>query len=85
MLKNCRSNRVLVLPEGLGGPLFDPGKYGDWVRSQPFEVQVLLMGSTRDAKLRDEELADAAFQDYGARPMTLGQIRDEARRIMEFY
>lgn len=82
---NCRSNRVLVLPDKLGGPMFDPGKYGDWVRSQPFEVQVLLMGSTKAAKLSDEDLADAAFQDYGARPMTLSDIRNEARRIMEFY
>lgn len=82
---NCRSNRVVVLPDAVGGPLYDPGQYGAWVRSQPFEVQALLMGSTRARKLTDEELADTAFEDYGARPMTLGQIRDEARRIMEFY
>lgn len=82
---NCRSNRVLVLPESLGGPIFDPGTYGDWIRSQPFEVQVLLAGSTKANKLKDEDLADSAFQDYGAKPMTLSQVRNEARRVMEFY
>lgn len=82
---NCRSNRVIVLPEALGGPLFDPGTYGAWVRSQPEEVQIMLMGSTKDNKLSEQDLAAAGFQDYGAKPMTLDQVRSEARRIMEFY
>lgn len=82
---NCRSNRVLVLPEDIGGPLYDPGQYGDWVRSQPFEVQVMLMGSTKARSASDEAVDLGAFQDYGAKPMTLAQVRDEARRIMAFY
>lgn len=82
---NCRSNRVLVLPESLGGPIYDPGKYGDWIRTQPFAVQVMLMGSTKANKLSDKDLADEAFQDYGAKPMSLDEIRAETRRVMEFY
>lgn len=81
----CRSTRVVVLPVTVGGPIFDPGQYGTWVRRQPSIVQDLLMGSAKNRKLKDQELADMAFQDYGAKPMTLKQVRDEARRIMEFY
>lgn len=81
----CRSNRVVILPESVGGPVYDPGRYGEWVRRQPLEVRVLLMGSTRARKLTDADLADTAFEDYGAKPMTLRQARDEARRVMEFY
>lgn len=78
---NCRSNRVIVLPEEVGGPLYDPGTYADWIRRQPDAVWSLLMGSAS----RDDDLADAAFRDYGAKPMSLSQVRDEARRIMAFY
>lgn len=82
---NCRSNRILVLPDKVGGPLYDPGSYADWIRSQPEAVQVLLMGSTKDHKLSAKDLAEAGFQDYAAKPMTLDQVRSEARRIMEYF
>lgn len=82
---NCRSMRVIVLPASVGGPLYDPGQYASWIRKQPDAVQVMLLGSTKDNKLTERKLAEAGFQDYGAKPMTLRQIRAEARRIMEFY
>jgi len=82
---NCRSNRVLVLPEALGGPLYDPGEYGDWVRRQPFAAQVLLMGASRAGGVRDGKVDPGGFMDYGARPTTLGQVRDEVRRLMGSY
>jgi hypothetical protein len=82
---NCRSMRILVLPDSIGGAVYDPGKYADWIRQQPFEVQVMLMGSTKANKLSDKDLADEAFEDYGAKPMSLEQVRKETRRLMEFY
>lgn len=82
---NCRSIRVLVLAEKLGGPIYDPGKYAEWIRRQPEAVQILLLGSSKDNKLSERALAENGFQDYGARPMTLEQVRKEAHRILEFY
>lgn len=82
---NCRSNRVLVLPDSLGGKLYKPRNYASWYNRQPDAVKRMLAGSTAAKRLTLDELADAAFRDYGARPMTLRQVREEARRIMAFY
>ena len=79
---NCRSMRVLVLPLLVGGPTYDPGKFGAWVRRQPLDVKIMLLGRARMAR---KEVADAAFKDYGAKPMTLAQIQEESRRLMVAY
>jgi hypothetical protein len=82
---NCRSLRILVLPESAGGPPYDPGKFGDWIRRQPADVKLMMLGSTKGNRMSDEDLAEAAFKDYGAKPMTLMEIRKEARRLMASY
>jgi hypothetical protein len=82
---NCRSNRIVVLPQSLGGPVFDPGTYASWLRSQPPEVRAMLLGSTRSNKLSEADLADTLFRDYGARPMTLHEAREAGRRLMAAY
>lgn len=79
---NCRSIRIVVLPESLGGPVFDPGTYSSWFKAQPPEVREMLRGT---AKGDDGELADGAFRDYGAHPMTLSETREEGRRLLATY
>lgn len=82
---NCRSSRVVVLPRELGGPPMRPGSYRKWLLRQPLVVREMLLGSRRAARLTNEDLADTLFRDYGARPMTLREVREEGRRLMAAY
>ncbi len=77
----CRSMRVIVLPEDVGGPAWEPEVYDAWIRRQPDMVKVELLGATRKARAVD----GAAFKDYGSRPMTLKQVRASAARLMGAY
>lgn len=81
---NCRSLRVVVLPENLGGPVWEPEVYAAWIRKQPKAVLVELLGATRAAQVA-KGVEPGAFVDYGAKPMTLKQIRAAAKRLMGSY
>jgi SPP1 gp7 family putative phage head morphogenesis protein len=80
---NCRSSRVLVLPEDIGGPVWEPEVYDAWLRRQPQAVRVELMGAARAA--RSQTVDEGSFTDYGARPMSLRQIRVLAARLTGSY
>jgi hypothetical protein len=82
---NCRSIRVLVLPPSIGGAPFDPGSYATWIRRQPFSVRVMLLGTAKAKTTEDDSVDLGAFQDYGARPMSLEQVKAEGKRIMDAY
>lgn len=82
---NCRSSRVLVMPESLGGPIWEPEVYDAWIRRQPDAVRVELMGAARAARQGRETVDGSKFSDYGARPMSLRQIRVLAARLMGSY
>jgi hypothetical protein len=81
----CRSMRVVVLPEDIGGPIWEPEVYDAWLRRQPQAVRVELLGATRAAQARKRSVDLGAFVDYGSRPMTLKQVRAAARRLMGAY
>jgi hypothetical protein len=81
----CRSMRVIVLPEIAGGPVWEPETYDSWIRKQPQAVRVELLGVTREAQGRRGSVDLGAFVDYGARAMTLTQVRERARRLMGAY
>jgi SPP1 gp7 family putative phage head morphogenesis protein len=82
---NCRSMRVVVLPEQVGGPVWEPEVYDSWIRKQPWAVKLELLGATRAAQTRKGPVDLGAFVDYGSRPMTLKQVRASARRLMGAY
>jgi SPP1 gp7 family putative phage head morphogenesis protein len=82
---NCRSMRVVVLPEDVGGPMWEPEVYDTWIRKQPQAVRVELLGATRAAQARKRSVDLGAFVDYGGRAMTLKQVRASARRLMRAY
>jgi hypothetical protein len=81
----CRSMRVVVLPEEVGGPVWEPEVYDSWIRKQPWAVKVELLGATRKAQTRKGAVDRNGFVDYGSRPMTLKQIRALAGRLMGSY
>jgi hypothetical protein len=81
----CRSMRVVVFPEEVGGPVWEPEVYDSWIRKQPWAVKVELLGATRAAKTRKGSVDLGAFVDYGSRPMTLKQVRASAKRLMGAY
>jgi hypothetical protein len=81
---NCRSIRYAVLPRDVGGPIPEPEVYEAWIRRQPRAVQVELMGASRLQRMRAGTFDPSKFADYGAKPMTLEQIRAAARRLMAF-
>lgn len=80
----CRTIRYAVLPRDVGGPVPEPEVYGAWVRKAPRAVQVELMGATRAQALRAGTFDAAKFTDYGAREMSLEQVKAAARRLMGF-
>jgi SPP1 gp7 family putative phage head morphogenesis protein len=82
---NCRSMRVVVLPEQLGGPVWEPEVYDAWIRKQPWAVRLELLGATRAAQTRSSSVDLGAFVDYGSRPSTLQQVRAKAKRLMGAY
>jgi hypothetical protein len=82
---NCRSMRVIVLPEKVGGPVWEPEVYDAWIRKQPQAVKVELLGATRAAQTRKRSVDLGAFVDYGNRAMTLAQVRATANRLMAAY
>jgi hypothetical protein len=81
----CRSMRVVVLPEDVGGPMWEPEVYDAWIRKQPQAVRVELLGATRAAQSRKRAVDLGAFVDYGSRALTLKQVRATARRLMGAY
>jgi hypothetical protein len=81
----CRSMRVVVLPEEVGGPIWEPEVYDSWIRKQPQAVRVELLGATRAAQTRKRPVDRSPFVDYGSRPMTLRQVRASAKRLMGAY
>jgi SPP1 gp7 family putative phage head morphogenesis protein len=82
---NCRSMRLVVLPEKEGGPMWEPEVYDSWIRKQPWAVKLELLGATRAAQTRKGTVDLGAFVDYGSKPMTLKQVRASARRLMVAY
>jgi hypothetical protein len=82
---NCRSMRIVVLPEEVGGPIWEPEVYDSWIRKQPWAVRLELLGATRAAQARKPSVDVGPFVDYGSRPMTLKQVRASARRLMGAY
>jgi len=80
----CRSIRYAVLPREVGGPIPEPEVYGAWIRRQSQAVQVELMGATRAARMRAGAFDADKFTDYGAREMSLDQVRAAARRLMGY-
>ncbi len=82
---NCRSCRCVVLPEEIGGPIWEPEVYDAWIRKQPQAVKVELLGATRAARARTNGVDGGSFTDYGARPMTLRQVRAMAARLTGSY
>lgn len=81
----CRSMRVVVLPEDIGGPIWEPEVYAAWIKKQPQAVVVELLGATRAAESRKHSVDLGAFVDYGSRAMSLTQVRALARRLMGAY
>ncbi len=82
---NCRSCRCVVLPEDIGGPIWEPEVFDAWIRKQPQAVKVELLGATRAARARANGVDGGSFTDYGARPMTLRQVRAMAARLVGSY
>ena len=82
---NCRSMRVVVLPEEVGGPVWEPEVYDSWIRKQPWAVRLELLGATRAAQTKKGSVDLGAFVDYGSKPMTLKQVRATAKRLMGAY
>jgi SPP1 gp7 family putative phage head morphogenesis protein len=81
----CRSTRVIVLPEEVGGPVWEPEVYDAWIRKQPWAVRLEILGATRAAQTRKRSVDLGAFVDYGSKPMTLKQVRTLAKRLTGAY